>query len=250
MGLVARRMNILPVTVALIGLLALWELAIIAFQVPGFVLPRPPDIAKAVLEDPRLYASGMLLTALEAIGGFAAGAVLGFGLAVLMILVRPLERALVPIAIAISSVPSIAFIPLALVWFGLGPASKVAMAALAVIFVVLLNTLNGLKRPDKDAINLLRSFGAGRVGVLWRLQLPAAMPAVVTGLRVGLARSTIAVIVAEMLGAYAGIGQIIYQATVQVDALHVWAGVAVATAGSLLLNTALVAIDKRLVWWS
>jgi NitT/TauT family transport system permease protein len=76
------------------------------------------------------------------------------------------------------------------------------------------------------------------------------MPAVVTGLRVGLARSTIAVIVAEMLGAYAGIGQIIYQATVQVDALHVWAGVAVATAGSLLLNTALVAIDKRLVWWS
>jgi NitT/TauT family transport system permease protein len=250
MGLVARRMNILPVTVALIGLLALWELAIMVFRVPGFVLPRPPDIAKAVLEDPGLYASGMLLTALEAIGGFAAGAVLGFGLAVLMILVRPLERALVPIAIAISSVPSIAFIPLALVWFGLGPASKVAMAALAVIFVVLLNTLNGLKRPDKDAINLLRSFGAGRVGVLWRLQLPAAMPAVVTGLRVGLARSTIAVIVAEMLGAYAGIGQIIYQATVQVDALHVWAGVAVATAGSLLLNTALVAIDKRLVWWS
>ena len=250
MGLVARRMNLLPVTVALAGLLALWELAIALFRVPGFVLPRPLDIATAVMENPGLYASGMLLTALEAIGGFAAGAALGFGLAVLMVLFRPLERALVPIAIAISSVPSIAFIPLALVWFGLGPVSKVAMAALAVVFVVLLNTLNGLKRPDREAINLVRSFGAGRVGILWRLQLPAAMPAVVTGLRVGLARSTIAVIVAEMLGAYAGIGQIIYQATVQVDALHVWAGVAVATAGSLLLNAVLVAVDRRLVWWS
>ncbi|MBN8995041.1 MAG: ABC transporter permease [Rhizobiales bacterium] len=246
----ARRMNLLPVTVALAGLLALWELAIALFRVPGFVLPRPLDIATAVMENPGLYASGMLLTALEAIGGFAAGAALGFGLAVLMVLFRPLERALVPIAIAISSVPSIAFIPLALVWFGLGPVSKVAMAALAVVFVVLLNTLNGLKRPDREAINLLRSFGAGRLGILWRLQLPAAMPAVVTGLRVGLARSTIAVIVAEMLGAYAGIGQIIYQATVQVDALHVWAGVAVATAGSLLLNAVLVAVDRRLVWWS
>ena len=243
-------MNLLPVTVALAGLLALWELAIALFRVPGFVLPRPLDIATAVMENPGLYASGMLLTALEAIGGFAAGAALGFGLAVLMVLFRPLERALVPIAIAISSVPSIAFIPLALVWFGLGPVSKVAMAALAVVFVVLLNTLNGLKRPDREAINLVRSFGAGRVGILWRLQLPAAMPAVVTGLRVGLARSTIAVIVAEMLGAYAGIGQIIYQATVQVDALHVWAGVAVATAGSLLLNAVLVAVDRRLVWWS
>lgn len=243
-------MNLLPVTVALAGLLALWELAIALFRVPGFVLPRPLDIATAVMENPGLYASGMLLTALEAIGGFAAGAALGFGLAVLMVLFRPLERALVPIAIAISSVPSIAFIPLALVWFGLGPVSKVAMAALAVVFVVLLNTLNGLKRPDREAINLLRSFGAGRLGILWRLQLPAAMPAVVTGLRVGLARSTIAVIVAEMLGAYAGIGQIIYQATVQVDALHVWAGVAVATAGSLLLNAVLVAVDRRLVWWS
>lgn len=246
----ARRLDILPVTVALAVLLLVWELAIVVFRVPGFVLPRPLDIAKAVMENPGLYASGMLLTALQAIGGFALGAAIGFGLAVFMVLFRPMERALVPVAIAISSVPSIAFIPLVLVWFGLGPASKVVMAALAVVFVVLLNTLNGLKRPDRDAINLLRSFGAGRLGILWRLQLPAAMPAVVTGLRVGLARSTIAVIVAEMLGAYAGIGQIIYQATVQVDALHVWAGVAVATAGSLLLNAALVAVDRRLVWWS
>jgi NitT/TauT family transport system permease protein len=249
-GLVARRLNVLPVTLALAGLLLLWELSVTFFRVPGFILPRPMDIVTAVFDHPRLYASGMLLTALEAIGGFAAGALIGLGLAVVMILYRPIEKALVPIAIAISSVPSIAFIPLALVWFGLGPASKVAMAALAVVFVVLLNALSGLKRPERDAVNLLRSFGATRLGILWRLQFPAAMPSVVTGLRVGLARSTIAVIVAEMLGAYAGIGQIIYQATVQVDSLRVWAGVVVATAGSLMLNAILVAIDRRLVWWS
>ena len=120
---------------------------------------------------------------------------------------------------------------------------------MAVSFAVLLNALAGLKSPEAESINLLRSFGAGRVGVLWRLQLPAAMPSLVTGLRVGIARSTIAVIVAEMLGAYSGIGQIIYQATAQVDYLTVWAAVFVASLSSLLLYGVLVAIDRKLVWW-
>ncbi len=132
---------------------------------------------------------------------------------------------------------------------GLGMASKIAIGALAVIFVVLLNLLAGLKRPEVEAINLMRSFGAGPLGILFRLRFPAAMPQLVTGLRVGLARSTIAVIVAEMMGAYSGIGQVIYQATGQVDYLTVWAAVFVAMLGSLALYGVLVAIDRKLVWW-
>jgi NitT/TauT family transport system permease protein len=75
------------------------------------------------------------------------------------------------------------------------------------------------------------------------------MPQLVTGLRVGLARSTIAVIVTEMLGAYAGIGQIIYQSTAQIDYVTVWAAVFVASLGSLILYGLLVAIDQKLIWW-
>jgi NitT/TauT family transport system permease protein len=128
-------------------------------------------------------------------------------------------------------------------------ASKVAMAALAVSFAVLLNTLAGLKRPEAGAVDLLRSFGARPFGILWRLRLPASMPQLVTGLRVGLARSTIAVIVTEMLGAYAGIGHIIYQSTAQIDYVTVWAAVFVASLGSLILYGLLVAIDQKLIWW-
>ena len=85
--------------------------------------------------------------------------------------------------------------------------------------------------------------------MLWRLRLPAAMPALVTGLRIGLARSTIVVVVAEMLGAYTGIGQIIYQATAQVDYVTVWAAVLAASLSSLALYGALVVVDRKLVWW-
>lgn len=241
--------NALPVLVALIGLLLLWQFGASLLGLPPYVLPRPSEILVTMVEKASLLADALGITAVEAITGFLVGAAIGLGLAIFAILVPPAEAALIPLAVVINAVPSVAFVPLVLIWFGLGMASKIAIGALAVSFVVLLNALSGLKRPDAEAINLMRSFGASRLGILWRLQLPAAMPSVVTGLRVGLARSTIAVIVAEMMGAYGGVGQMIYQSTGQVDYLGVWAAVVSASLGSLLLYGLLVAIDRKLVWW-
>lgn len=239
----------LPVLAALLALLFLWEIGARLLGVPTYILPRPAEIAAAALTRAGFFGEALAITLTEAVGGFFAGALAGILLAILMILVPVLEAMVMPIAIVINAVPSVAFVPLMLIWFGLGMASKIAIGALAVVFVVLLNLIAGLKRPELDAINLMRSFGAGRFGILWRLQLPAAMPFLVTGLRVGLARSTIAVIVAEMMGAYSGIGQVIYQATGQVDSLTVWSAVLVASLGSLALYGVLVAIDRKLVWW-
>ena len=239
----------LPVIGALALLLLLWQFGAAALDIPTYILPRPIEIVTTATERWALLGDALTVTLTEAVGGFLIGAALGILLAVLMILVPPVEALVMPLAIVINAVPSVAFVPLVLLWFGLGMASKIAIGALAVVFVVLLNLLAGLKRPEADAINLMRSFGAGRLGILWRLQVPAAMPGLVTGLRVGLARSTIAVIVAEMMGAYSGIGQVIYQATGQVDYLTVWAAVFVASLGSLALYGVLVAIDRKLVWW-
>lgn len=239
----------LAVALAIVLFLGAWQTATALFDVPAYVLPRPLDILGAIADRRATLGEAIWITGVEAVVGFLIGAAIGVAVAVALILVPPLEPALLPLAIAVNSVPSVAFVPLALIWFGLGMGSKIAMAALAVSFVVLLNALSGLKRPEQDHIDLLRSFGAGRLGILWRLRLPAAMPAVVTGLRVGVGRSAIAVIVAEMLGAYAGIGQIIYQSTAQVDTLTVWAAVFVAMLGSLALYGLLVAIDRKFIWW-
>jgi NitT/TauT family transport system permease protein len=239
----------LPVAAALALLLLAWQIGAALFDVPTYILPRPLEIVATVFADGPLLRDALTLTLAEAMAGFVVGAALGLALAILMVLLPPLELGLMPLVVAINSVPSVAFVPIMLIWFGLGMGSKVAMAALSVSFVVLLNALAGLESPEQDALDLLRSFGAGPLGLLWRLRLPAAMPSVVTGLRVGLARSTIAVIVAEMLGAYAGIGQIIYQSTAQVDYLTVWAAVFSASLGSLLLYAVLVVIDRKLVWW-
>jgi NitT/TauT family transport system permease protein len=241
---------LLPPCAAILVLLIVWQAATTSFHVPDYILPGPIAIIGTIGSSSGILCSALAVTVEEAMLGFAIGAVIAILLAIIMVLAPPAERALMPVVVALNAVPAVAFVPLALIWFGLGIWSKIGIAALSVNLVVLLNALGGLKTPDTAAIDLLRSSGAGPLGVLWRLRLPAGMPAIVTGLRIGLPRSTIAVIVAEMLGAYTGIGQIIYQSTAQVDYLTVWAAVLVAVIASLVLYAILVVIDRRLVWWS
>ena len=241
--------NVLPVLAGLAGITALWELVVTLFGVPAYVLPAPVAIVAHTAEQIEPLSLAMYATVFEAVTGFAIGAIVGLALAIIMVLVAPLEKALMPVIVAINSVPTIAFVPLVLIWFGLGPTSKVVLVALSVSFVVLLNGLQGLKRPEDAAVDLLRSFGAGPFGVMWRLRLPASMPSVVTGLRVGIARSMIVAIVTEMLGAIQGLGRVIYELTANIDYLNVWAGVFVASMASMALYGLLVWIDQKLVWW-
>lgn len=252
--MVASRLNALlnaclPVLFAIFIFGVAWEAAVAFGKVPQYVLPSPSGVIAAAVQRFPQIADGLWLTTFEALSGFAAGAAIGLALACLFLLMPTLKALVLPLVVALNTVPSIAFVPLALLWFGMGPASKIAIAALAVSFAVLLAALEGFTRTEDEQVNLLRSFGASRLAILWRLRLPAAMPSIVTGLRIGLARSTIAVIVAEMLGAYKGIGQIIYRATAEMDALTVWAAILVSSATSLALYGLLVLIDRRMVWW-
>lgn len=239
-----------PVAAGLLAIGLAWEAAIVLLQVKPYVLPSLSAIAGATATNLPVLLTGLMATLSESLGGFILGTAIGLALAMLLVLVPLLEKALMPIVVAINSVPVVAYTPLALIWLGIGPASKVAMVTLAVGFVILLNALHGLKRPEQAAIDLMRSFGAGPLTIMAKLRLPAAMPALVNGMRVGVVRSVIVAIVSEMLGAYRGIGWIIFQATQQVNFLEVWAAVLVSSLASMALYMALVWTDRKLVWWT
>lgn len=236
----------------LAGLLVIafiWEAAILAFQIPPFVLPRLPSIAAALWNDLPALLAGLRVTLYEAGTGYALGSVVAILLALLFVLVPWVGTAAMPIVVAVNSVPVVAYAPVALVALGMGSASKIAMVALAAGFAVFVNAINGLRSVDPAAVNLLRSFGAGTLRTIWMLRLPAALPAIASGLRVAIVRSIIIAIVAEMLGAYAGLGQIIYLATQQVDFLRVWAAIVLASLASMTLYGLFAWLDRRLVWW-
>jgi NitT/TauT family transport system permease protein len=228
---------------------AIWEGAIALFQIPSYVLPHLSAIAGAIQSDLTALMRALRATLYVASIGYVAGTVVAVVLATLFVLVPALGRSFIPIIVAINSVPVVAYVPLALVWLGMGPASKIAMVILAAGFTVFVNTFEGMRSIDRSAVNLLQSFGAGPLRIAWILRFPAAMPAIVSGLRVAVVRSMIIAIVAEMLGAYEGIGRIIFESTQQVNFLRVWAAVTVASIASMAWYGAIVMIDRRLVWW-
>lgn len=230
-------------------LVALWEGVARGFQLPAYTLPAISQIFGSIwdMRSVLLRAAGVTVT--EALVGYALGALIGIGGAIWVTMVPRVRGAVLPAATAFNSVPVIAWSPLVLLWFGMGMSSKYVMVALAIAFTLFLSTLSGLDRVDRRSVDLMRSFGASRLAILWRLRLPTALPLMFAGLRVATARSVLIAVVTEMLGAQAGLGLLIYQAVVQVDFVQVWAAVFVASAASLLFFGIVSFIERRTVFW-
>jgi NitT/TauT family transport system permease protein len=233
----------------LVVIAAVWQGLIAAFRIPPYILPSLADIAGEVRRDfvPLMHA--LRATLFVAGVGCALGTAGALMLVFLVVLFPASEKSVTPIVVAVNSVPVVAYAPLALVALGNGSASKIVMVVLGAGFTVFLNALMGVKHVDRGAVDMLRSFGASRLEVARLLLFPSALPAIVTGLRVAVVRSTLIAIVAEMLGAYEGLGRTIYEATQQIEFLRVWAAIAVASFASMTLYGLMVWIDRKFVWW-
>jgi len=226
-----------------------WELSVWALALPQWILPPPSGILATTWTVRAALLPAAAMTAYQALSGYAIGAVLGVALAILLALAAPLRAMLLPMVVAVNSVPVAAYAPLALLWFGTGALSKIIMVAFIVGFTVFLNALDGLTRVDPAAVSLLRSFGAGRLRVLWVLRLPSAMPAIATGMRISTVRAMIVTLVTEMLGSQLGLGWTIFQAVLMIDFLQVWAAILVASVISLVFFGVVSAIERRVVFW-
>lgn len=230
-------------------LVAAWEGTARLLSLPAYTLPRVSAILEAIATHRQVLLGGALYTVGEAVAGFALGSAIGVLLAIALAMVPRLRGFVLPAATSINSVPVAAYSPLVLLWFGIGPSSKIVLVALAVSFTVFLSALSGFDRVDRRAVDLLRSFGAGRFAILWRLRLPTALPLIAAGLRVSTVRSVIIAIVSEMLGAHGGLGWVIYQAVLAIDFVQVWSAIFVASAASLVFFALVGALERKVVFW-
>ncbi|GHC71143.1 ABC transporter permease [Limoniibacter endophyticus] len=227
----------------------IWELSARGLNLPAYVLPSVSSILSGMVGDAANLLAAAHFTAAEALSGYAIGCLIGIAAAVLVTMIPVARSVVLPLATAINSVPVVAYSPLVLLWFGMGMASKIVMVAVAVSFTIFLSTIAGLDRVDRKSVDLIRSFGAGRLTVLWRLRLPTALPLIIAGMRVSTVRSVIVAIVTEMLGAYGGLGWVIYQAVLQIDFVKVWAAIIVASAISLTFFGAISLVERRCIFW-
>lgn len=170
------------------------------------------------------------LSLVELVEGFVPAVLLGLGIGLLMARSRRLRYLLEPLVMALYTAPYVALIPILVLWFGIGPRSKVAIVFLGAIFPVLINSLAGVEQVDPIWIRAARAFGATQRQVTRKVILPGSLPAIMAGVRLGLGRGVIGVIIGEMYVATAGVGHLmqVYGAAGQSAQLIV---LAIVTAG-------------------
>ena len=195
--------------VTLVIVLGAWEIA--GSYVNPLFLSSPSAIAVAFYE---LAASGELLAAiLTSLLGFGLGVffaiVVGISLGVAMGRIRMVEYVLEPYVNALYSTPSIALIPLFILWFGVGLTSKAIIIFTLSVFIVVINTFTGVKNLSQSVIDIGAAFGASERQIFWKVVLPAALPFIMTGLRLAVGRAILAMIVAEFFTSIEGLGGMI-----------------------------------------
>lgn len=211
-GTTARTVGLAMLGVGL--LLAVWSALYATGWFPRVLFPSVPEIARA---GATMTSEGTLQTDLTAsLGrvaeGFAVGGVGGIVVGTLTARTRFGELVVQPVLRLFAPIPTIALVPLAILWLGLGEGSKILMVSLGVFVPVWINSNSGIASTPRDYLKVTRCVGASRWQTLIRVVLPEALPDIVTGLRVGTAMAFVLIVVAEMTGTTEGIGYRIAQA--------------------------------------
>lgn len=218
---------------ALVGAAVLWELAVIVFNVPPYILPRPTTLVVKIIEDwPRLT-THIGATAYASAMGLVSGGIAAILLATLMTFVRPLTKLLMPLLVIDQSIPKLALAPLFIIWFGVGLLSKVLISALISFFPILVATLQGLNAIDPRLRDLTKLLSATRWQVFVNIEAPNALRYVFSSLRVAVPLSVIGAVVGEFVQASRGLGYWILISNSRVDTAGVFSGVILLAAISL-----------------
>jgi ABC-type nitrate/sulfonate/bicarbonate transport system permease component len=239
---------IAPIAVVL-ALLGVWELIVEAGWVDSLLLPAPTQVLASLWDDRSLLAPDLWTTTYEVVAGLAASLVLGAGLALAMHLSRPVERALRPLVVGSQAVPMPVLAPIVVLIAGFGLAPKVLIVALVCFFPITVNLADGLRASDPDAAKLLRSLDATRWQRLKLLDLPSALPAGFTGLRVAAAVSVIGAVFAELAGSDSGLGHMVVTANGQLETARAFAATFLLIVMAIVLYALFGALERRVVKW-
>jgi ABC-type nitrate/sulfonate/bicarbonate transport system permease component len=226
-----------------------WELMVRHLETPHYILPAPTLILRTLTLQQSLLLHHTFVTLEEIIVGFLLAFVVGVGLAFLMFQFPVLEQTFYPIVIGSQTIPVFAIAPLLVLWFGYGLPSKVVMAALIVFFPIVVNTLDGLKGADSDAVNLLRILKANRWQILWKVRLPSALPFIFSGCRIGISVSTIGAIIGEWVGSKEGLGYLMLHANAQLQISLIFASLIYLTILGVSLFYLVVLMERWVMPW-
>ena len=233
----------------LTGLLLAWHGLVWVSEIPPYILPGPLAVAEIFPAKIKLLTYHAAITGTEILLGLFLGLALGILAALIMAFWPPARHWLLPLLIISQAIPVFAIAPLLVLWLGYGMISKVAMAMLIIFFPVTASLYDGLRRTEPGWLDLAYCMNAGRWRTLWRIRLPAALPALASGMRVATAVAPIGAVVGEWVGSSSGLGYLMLQANARMQISVMFAALTLLGLMSLALYFAVdIGLRHALPW--
>jgi NitT/TauT family transport system permease protein len=231
-----------------LAIVAAWEIAVRVLGISEFVLPTPWAIVKRIVVDWHLLLKHAWVTVLEVTFGFSLAVITGIPTALAIFYSRVFERAVYPLLVALQTVPKVVLAPLLVLYLGYDWAPKIFLAFLISFFPIVIATVVGLQSLDKPLINLLRSMGANEWQTFVKLRMPAALPNIFGGFKVGIGLAVIGAVIGEYVAAERGIGHLQLQANANFDTVLSFAAVVVISGVGVALFSIIGFIERRMVF--
>jgi NitT/TauT family transport system permease protein len=232
--------------VALLALLFIaWWVITATELVEPYLVASPGDTFAVIFEKSEYFWDNTLVTAWETIAGFVIAIAIGVLTAVIMVYSATLERTLYPLLLFAQVIPKIAVAPLFVVWLGTDLAPKIVVAVLMAFFPIVISMVTGLKSIDPEMLQLSATMGAGPAKTFYKIRLPASLPHLFSGLKIGATLAVTGAVVGEFVGANEGLGYVIQQANGNFDTPVLFAGLIIMS----LLGVVLFALVELLEYF-
>lgn len=233
-----------------VALVAMWEVGVRIFNIPGWVLPAP----SAIIVTSSQWAPELLynswITLRESLVGFLLALILSMPLAIVIAFTTTLRRLVYPILLGLQSVPKVALAPLVILWLGVGNWPKIVIVALVCFFPILVNVVAGFESTPKPMLDLMHSLGASEFAIFRRLRVPIATPHLFTGCKIAITFAVIGAVIGEFVAAQEGLGYLILISTAQSQTPLAFAAIILLTIISIALFYAVEYLERRFVTWA
>lgn len=237
-------------TVLFAVVLTVWQFLVPAMGMESYLLPTPSEIVAAFLVHREAILGALAVTLKEFGVGFGLTLVSEYVLALLMFESMTLEVAFYPYLIVVRSIPTVALVPLFIIWFGFGTRTVVIVTYLIGFFPMVVNSLSGFKSTDDELVQMLESFSANRLDVYRNVFLYSALPTVFAGIKICVVLAFTGAIVGEFLIASHGIGALILEYNTTFETSAMFASIFVVTATELLVYGAVIGIQRLVIDWT
>lgn len=227
-----------------------WQAVVVGLNVPSYLFPSVSDVYRSLIADWRPIAAHSLQTLYTTLVGFVLAVVFGLVLGVAVGASTLVYKSIYPLLVGFNAIPKVAFVPVLVVWFGIGTLPAIATAFLISFFPVVVNVATGLATVEPEMEDVLRSLGASRLDILKKVGLPRSLPYFFASLKVAITLAFVGSVISETVASNLGIGYLMMAASSNMNMALVFAGLIVIGAMGVVMYELFALVEKRMTHWA